>query len=293
VTADALRRWKDDLHSIASTQGVSQRDVVRQLCLHLPSWPRQTLLAEAAPFGLRQIISERLENRRRHAEDLGISLGRPAREMAASSLPHQLRSAEWVVKTCDEDLAATYEQHFHYMGCPRDDSILRMGLYAEPDEMSPTVYAAVSRCDRQHVADAVSEALGLTVPLTRIATLTRVFGNQLAGSNATSALVATVSRRLNDLGFTILVTAVNPFLGFSGASMRASGFVPFALADVYYGYDRRGHYCTRRQSGSTSVSPAVWVPPRNILMVRSTGAPTRRHVHRTTAIAVIAPDPDC
>jgi hypothetical protein len=63
------------------------------------------------------------------------------------------------------------------------------------------------------------------------------------------------------------LTAVNPMLGFTGASFFASAFRPFAIAPIHYAYSAERFYATRRSQ--RAVLGRLLDTPRNLLLLRT------------------------
>ena len=63
-----------------------------------------------------------------------------------------------------------------------------------------------------------------------------------------------------------MITAVNPYMGFTGVSMLASNFIPFAIRPVQYQYAKNGEYITIRSSENKK--PCKMKMPSNILYIQ-------------------------
>ena len=172
---------------------------------------------------------------------------------------------EALMKEVNDENARFIEERLHYLRSPRNDAFRRVGLYIEGYQ-KPIFYLSFSKIDRPDKVDALEKAIDCKVNTNRVLELSRVFGFGDSIINAASCMLGHYSRDFRQLGYDYIITAVNFTLGFSGASMVASGFIPFATRPVLYRYDNNSEYCTRRVKPNAKESPNK-MPP-NILFVK-------------------------
>lgn len=157
------------------------------------------------------------------------------------------------------------EEKLHYLRNIRPGSVYRIGIFIE-NKSWPICYMNFCDVDRNDKVLALSKSLNRTIPKQNIIELTRVFGCGNLPRNTISFLIGYMSKKLRSTQYDYIITAVNATLGFTGNSMLASNFVPYAVRPVKYNYDVDGRYCTIRnnQVYKNSVSQ---MPP-NLLYVR-------------------------
>jgi hypothetical protein len=148
---------------------------------------------------------------------------------------------DWRVRATDEVEARPVLERFHYLRSFRENSRY-FGLY---DDSTGCLVALASTSvnDVQFLGE-IALRNGVAVSQSRV--VSRVFGFPAAPRNAISMLLGHVGRFERKMGNRMLLTYVNPNLGFSGGSYRASNW---ALADEQPGtaYDYiDGDYVTGR-----------------------------------------------
>ncbi|MFD8154663.1 hypothetical protein ACFV28_28465 [Streptomyces sp. NPDC059720] len=221
----------------------------RQIRLHLPAYSAERI-------------------RRRPSEVASQLKGTLAsRFLSTATSPFPLRStpeqSTWRFAKVSPRLGLSIQRTVHYMHCPRPNTLLHYGAF---QSAVPSIYMAFSPCDRDYLWSAVVRHLserGLPAP-TRDSTvvLTRVAATCSLPRNLVSMTLARAARHLQEAHSTHLcVTAVNPFLGFDGASVRSSGFTPFALSPMTYLYGSDLIYLTRRAATSGVIKQQLRTPP--------------------------------
>ena len=231
----------------------STRIFQQQIRLHLPGVNRLQVSHGEAYDAVRDVALVQAQNLTAHVAGI--------RERATRNvdLRECVLSREGMVETragrfpitvreVKPSVGSYYQRHLHFLQAERDDTCYHFGTFIGNATM-PVLYIAISRADRSYLHD-------LLRTLTKgrwedALILTRVVGVTRSPRNLVSYTVARIARLLRRQGFRQpLVTAMNPNLGFSGASLAASGFVPFATADVLFCYERDGSFTTRRLASS-------------------------------------------
>jgi hypothetical protein len=204
------------------------RDLLLQALLHLPR-----IAGPDGIVGLGEAVEEIERVRGRRA-----ALLEPVRSLAEPP-PAALSLDELEVRMVAPTEAAPVLERFHYLGSVRPDA-LTMGAFARGRVVA---LCSISPLD----LPAVTEHLPVDDPATA-AVVSRVFAFDWAPRNVVSYLLARVasSREALPEGAQVLLTYLNPNMGFSGASYRAASWLPFAReTGTRYAY-LDGRYVTDR-----------------------------------------------
>lgn len=127
---------------------------------------------------------------------------------------------DWRFDVVPETQAKEISERFHYIGFHRPGGNY-YGLYSDATHLLPTVLVVSSAFDVDSLRPLLRE--DLNSDLVRV--VSRVFAFRGAPGNAISYMLARVARRERQSeGAQMLLTYVNPNLGFTGASYRASGW---------------------------------------------------------------------
>jgi hypothetical protein len=133
----------------------------------------------------------------------------------------------------------------HYLRSPRPGS--RYFALADPVDQRPVTLCSISPLHWQCVAHEIDGRFG--IPQERVLDVSRVYSVNNAPRNAISALLSRVRRYLRREVPTIdlLVTAVDPNLGFTGSSYRAANWQQWMTVDARPYLYESGHYVSPRQ----------------------------------------------
>lgn len=172
------------------------------------------------------------------------------------------------IKVVEEAVGDFIEENLHYLGAARKDSIVRLGLFLDNYEL-PICYMSFSAVDRDDKWKALCKSLDENINKCKVIEVARIFGCGNLPQNSISLLIAYATKYFRKRKFAYMITAVNITLGFSGNSMLASRFVPYAIRPINYYYDGNNQYCTKRK-GKYTHSSKNKMPP-NILFVREVG----------------------
>lgn len=288
-----------DTSELGQRLRIPVRDIRTQLRLHLPLFSRRELQStHAKTLGLETL--ERLEpDLTRTAEALHHSIARAGLSAATQALGlgrasgglealatqwNSIQDSGHATPAVVERTVGLYiERNLHYLRAPRADSIRMYGVTRGAAAM-PMAYLALSACDRGYVWEALRTALG-NVSRDNVLVLSRVYALPGCPKNTLSWLLRHLRRELATDGYTHLITAVNPMLGFSGASFLASAFRPFATSPVNYAYDSDLRYVTRR-TGLSHVGRLLDTP-NNLLLVKGLNRHSQRRVEAADRLIVI------
>jgi hypothetical protein len=160
------------------------------------------------------------------------------------------RRSEWIVagypllddllfEVIDQQLAASICERFHYLKSARVGRAYGLRV---PGKV-PIALAVSSEVDVPHLISAL-EMAGHTYTHTRV--ISRIFAFEDCPKNAISKLLSNVAAAERHWDVTTLVTYVNPNLGFSGVSYRASGWTVLGSEPTQYRY-LGNYFITERQ----------------------------------------------
>jgi hypothetical protein len=197
---------------LSESPGVDRSSLLKQLSLHLPR-------LEAA-----QIYD---------GESVAIEARRLAKRLESLRAPHSGRVplaktvganvSDLHFFTLEDEIARPILECFHYILSHRENS-RHFGLKWNPgsDEW-PVVMASLSEFDLKNVEPALTNRTGQTIPAL---VLSRVFAFPGAPRNALSFLMAKLRHWVteNQPQVQVLLTYVNPNIGFSGASYKADNW---------------------------------------------------------------------
>lgn len=218
----------------AAQNQISERDLLTSVRLQLPRLSLEELTSQS------QLLAEvyRVANRMKSARSES-SLN------AAFSQPSYLKHDSVHFAQLDPDLAQVIHERFHYVGSFR--SGLHFGLWnkesMDPSSL-PVAMATISALDIEHLRalmpDCSSNANGMV--------LSRVYSFDHAQRNSISYVLSRTAHwiAVNRPEVRTLFTYVNPNLGFTGVSYRASNWQEIGEKPISYRYIA-GKYVSARQ----------------------------------------------
>jgi hypothetical protein len=217
----------------ASEHKVSERDLLVSTRLHLPRLTIQELSSSPVVRSEIERIAHRIETTRSFYP-------RPAPTRMAV-----LTKSSVSFSRIDAEIARVIHERFHYVGSFREG--VHFGLFEkgrqDPSEL-PITMATFSELDVQHLKDLMfghdNRYAGLL--------LSRVYSFDHAWRNSTSYLLAMGAAwlRRNRPDVRTLFTYVNPNLGFTGVSYRASNWTEVGEKAISYRYLRDQYLSARR-----------------------------------------------
>jgi len=173
------------------------------------------------------------------------------------------------VRIVDIKDAEFIESKFHYLRSFREDGIYHIGLFIEGFD-TPICYMNFCQIQREYkkeVKELVQKAFGkIDFESSKMIELSRVWGCGKLPQNTISFLVSHGVKHFSNLNYEFMGTAVNPYLDFSGKSILASNFSPFAVRPVQYQYKANGEYV--KLLSSENKKPCLMKMPPNILYVK-------------------------
>lgn len=203
--------------------GVGSRDLLRQFVLHVYRFKNAELAC-----------AEMESECRRLAEKILRSRGELPYEFRSPAVPGvELRRTR--LAEVDPQSALLIHSAYHYLGSFRGDG-LHLGLYADSaDEFGPRLCSVVtlSPFDLAHIADALPDGLSAE----QVLVVSRVFAFDWCPRNTASytlgRVFAWLRQRLPHVK--LLLTYLNPNLGFRGTIYRATNWRLFGL-------EKKGRY---------------------------------------------------
>jgi hypothetical protein len=269
VVPEIMLFVKDKQHlitSLAHTYMVSPRDLTVTALLYLPrlmkvQFPTDQEMEDELKR-LCQIIRERTQYYGEWNEPPSPMISSPQHTVFGEVTPAE---------------AQVIHERFHYISSFRSDS-QHFGLKTQ-NSNKIVALASLSPFDLHHV----EPLLPATITPDRVCVISRVYSFDWAPRNTTSYLLGHVQRHVaqQDTDIAMLLTYVNPNLGFSGASFRAANWLPFGREDgTRYCY-LDGEYITdrklerlfgtsnptqlRRQLGTRFEESEIWLAPLLLL----------------------------
>jgi hypothetical protein len=199
-------------HTSVST-GVNGGDLEKQLLLHLPRFPHSQLLDGAC------ITSEA----QRLATQLSVRL-EPFRYLCAQKGARLYPISDLKLQECSQEVARIIHERFHYLGSYHP-GIVNLGLYVSGAQDFPLAMLSLAEMDIRRLAPHYPT----TADRKTVLVVSRVYAFDSAPRNAISYLMgrtfAWLAEQLPEVRS--LLTFLNPNLGFSGASLRASNWKTF------------------------------------------------------------------
>lgn len=216
------------IDNAAEEQGVSAFALRLQALLHLPRFADHAgrVEPEDTQHELTE-LAQLIRERQRFAAELAHAPSEPVNS------PRGLRVAE------DPDVCYQIFSHYHYLASFRSGSA---NLAALSPSGQPAAAVSLSPLDLANVEGSLPA--DLTAPDVRV--VSRVYAFEWAPANTISWMLSGAARAARAGGARMLLTYVNPNMGFGGASYRAANWSLFAREHgTRYAYlDRR--YITDR-----------------------------------------------
>jgi hypothetical protein len=210
------------IRRVSRLAGVSENDLSRQLHLHLPRLPLEALEDP------RQVEQEA----KRLAQTI-FNRTRPYAHWAGQPKVESLEKRSLSFRMCDVEIARIIQERFHYIAAYHE-GIAHLGLYAPSAPNVPMAVASLSPMDVKRLEVLFPYGQGKI----EADVVSRVFVFDWAPRNTISYLLGQMYRwvRRNLSRVRVLLTFVNPNLGFTGASLLASNWKPCLEVETRYLY---------------------------------------------------------
>ncbi len=270
-----LKPHFSDIDTVAAFLGIDEGYLSVQLRLMLPQYDESDLRGREAVDVVREVL---VKLRHALADFEGYYRQHRARnqiDRIPAGLKLKGRRSNLRLDADNEALPVIFDRvnerdgfeiqdRIHYIHQARPDTQLHLGLFL-PDADFPACYCALSECDREYQRAALSAAVGTDIPMSNIAVMTRAYGYTPLPKNMMSKLFDLTARELQkNEQYDYIITALNPFLGFSGSIFLGASYVPFARSPMVYHYTAEGLYTNRRGASDRivqqySTPPIVWL----------------------------------
>lgn len=271
---DWLSSADSDISTVAYVLGVDPHYLAVQVRLHLPYYDINEVSEKGSLTVIREIlqkIKDQLSNvaniQALHGSlngvaefGVGATVKAPGNRIIVSDSEMVQKDIFW--GTVPSHFGNIIQRDLHYIHSIRKDTFLHAGLFLETYS-APFCYASFSDLDREYLISALRAAtrnidLGTNL---KIAVMTRAYGYVPNPKNAMSKLFDLSGKELASRGYDLVVTALNPFLGFQGSVFGGASFASFATSPMKYWYDKDGNYITRRNGDIKSCSQRMKTPP--------------------------------
>jgi hypothetical protein len=157
----------------------------------------------------------------------------------------EFRLRDLIFEEIEASRARPFLKSLHYLRSTRQRS--RYFALVDPVDRLPITLCSLSPLEWQRVANQISKQFEISP--TRVWEVSRVYSVDAAPRNAISSLLSKVRRRLRRSGHSadLLFTAVDPNLGFTGASYRAANWQHWMSVRARPYMYEDGRYVTPRQ----------------------------------------------
>lgn len=171
-------------------------------------------------------------------------------------------------------LGTEIQNKLHYIHSARTDTLNHFGFFL-PGAAFPFCYAAVSLCDRNYQYAALQKVIP-SADRNKVLNMTRAFSIPPLPQNSMSKLFEQIAKFYQDKKhYDVIITALNPLLGFKGATFLGSSYIPFASSPMGYFYDKKGMYLNRRSTEEFVAMQQMKTPPI-LWLARGLTRPYRR-----------------
>jgi hypothetical protein len=201
---------------------VSERDIAKQLLLHLPRFAPDQLVVQ-------NLISREAARLANKLETLRSGFSTWAEH---PRLEH-LDKSELVAQECSDNVADDVYTRFHYIGTLRE-AIVHLGVYVRDVPNTPMALASLSEMD----ITALDKYFPSSAARKTALVVSRVFAFDWAPRNSISFLLGRLAQWVLKYRpeVRVLLTHLNPNLGFNGASYLAANWSPFTEVPARYLY---------------------------------------------------------
>lgn len=200
--------YAESLENVSARSGVDMPSLGQQLSMHLPRLTREAISCEVAVVEEAGRLAQRLCSLRQEYKP----------DVKSTSIPPLSSISGEVI---DPPIAAAIFDRYHYLLSHRQDSF-SMGLKANSRLKWPFVIASLSPFDLENLVSGAP----LFQRRGTVLVLSRVFAFPWAPRNSISYLLKRIRSYVRNAfpDVTLLVTYVNPNVGFRGTSYRADNW---------------------------------------------------------------------
>jgi hypothetical protein len=167
------------------------------------------------------------------------------RAVSSHVSPKEFRLRDLIFEEIDASRALPFLKSLHYLRSVRQGSLYF--ALVDPVDRLPITLCSLSPLEWKRVANKISEQFEISQR--RVWEVSRVYSVDTAPRNAISSLLSRVRNHLRRSGHSadLLVTAVDPNLGFTGSSYRAANWQHWMSVKARPYIYENGQYTTPRQ----------------------------------------------
>jgi hypothetical protein len=212
--------------------GVQPHALLVRVLLHLPR------VASQEGWVTRQQVQREL---RISAQGLHADI----RAVGSQVSPREFRLRDLIFEEIEPSRALPFLESLHYLRSARQGSLYF--AFVDPVDRFPITLCSLSTLEWKRVANEISEHFEISQR--RVCEVSRVYSVDTAPRNAISSLLSNVRNHLRRSGHPadLLVTAVDPNLGFTGSSYRAANWQHWMSVRARPYIYENGRYVTPRQ----------------------------------------------
>jgi hypothetical protein len=280
VVEKQMTIWNSELEELSKNMNVDRIFLERQLRLHIPQLHENQILQSKVPVNLIKIIETRLKSYNldykkylSHSNCYYIGNSSNIRDNQISC--NTDGCIDFLFKDVEFNKAKFIESKLHYLMSFRHDAIFRFGLFLKQSDY-PFCYVSFTPINREYRLKILQEIPQNNLNTKNTINMARVYGYGNLPKNTISKLISLSSKKLKKMGYRVIMTSVNPYLGFNGKSIIASGFKPIAYVPVAYNYKANGCYITRRMLKEKEVSKKNLIQYRNLLFFKDLKKPIEK-----------------
>ncbi|CAC9555014.1 hypothetical protein [uncultured Gammaproteobacteria bacterium] len=162
-------------------------------------------------------------------------------------------------KEVSKEIGLEIQDKLHYIHSARQDTKHHFGLFIEGKDY-PICYAALSEDIREYQIYGLESINKINTTNTIV--MTRAFGFSKLPKNTMSKFFQRIKKEISsNTNNLVIVTALNPLLGFKGSIFLGASYIPYMLSPLKYHYDQNGCYLTRRALKDRVVEQQIKTPP--------------------------------
>ena len=279
LTNDVVYSHASDIDTVAYVLGIDHNYLSSQVRLHIPWYSESDIRESGGVNVIRQVLAQLRNELSDFSVNYKVHRALNGIDTFAGNARLIKENGELIISDSSKinqkvrfgKVPAAFgleiQTSMHYIHHARFDTKYHLGLTLE-DYVAPLCYASFSDNDRKYLEKALIETLpaGCSTPH-KVTVMTRAFGYNPLPKNMMSTLFSASAKLLKKDGYDYIITALNPYLGFTGSIFWGASYFPFATSPMAYIYDRYGKYLNRRNSSPNSVIPQKYNTPPILWLV--------------------------
>ena len=247
---------QNNINNLSEKYSVSYKTIEIQIRLHLPYYDEKEILNNKhllyiifkklikyfnfyAYFNKKILIKNKhiLNSKLKGKNDIFLQVGK------------NIKINLYFKKINNHIIDKVFQKKLHYIKRYRKDTLDSFGFFVNEDDLYPICYASISKCDRKYLFNALKKTNIITNnDYDTILIMTRAFSMENAPKNLMSKFFDKIYNyyKYEDNNYTLILTALNPTLGFKGSIFKGSSYFQFAKSPMVYNYDDSGLYINRK-----------------------------------------------